>query len=109
MLEEGVDLRDKKTQSAFELFKQGRVFTHVVTVCDETLDQKCPIFPGMTHRLHLPFPDPAKVQGTHEEKLVQVRQIRNQIKSAVREFIDWTRTGQRSHLGAYQELQDIPK
>jgi arsenate reductase len=79
MKEEGVDLSSKKPQSAFELYKQGRLFDHVVTVCDDT-EGECPIFPGITKRWHVPFPDPSKATGTREEQLAQVRSIRDMIK-----------------------------
>lgn len=91
MGEEGIDLSSKGTQSVFELFKTGRVFTHVVTVCDDTQESKCPIYPGMTHRLHLPFPDPGQLTGSREAQLEQTREIRNTIRDAVQEFIAWAR------------------
>jgi arsenate reductase (thioredoxin) len=93
MREEGIDLSSKGTQSVFELFKNGRVFTHVVTVCDDSQESKCPIYPGMTHRMHLPFPDPAQLPGSNEERLEQTRIIRDTIRDAIQEFIAWARTG----------------
>jgi len=91
MLEDDIDLSAKGTQSVFELFKKGRVFTHVVTVCDDSQESKCPIYPGMTHRLHLPFPDPKQLTGSREEQLEQTRKIRDSIKEAIKEFIAWAR------------------
>ncbi|MFO7753804.1 MAG: arsenate reductase ArsC [Desulfobacteraceae bacterium] len=79
MKEEGVDLSDKRPQSVFEIFKSGNVYTYVITVCDDKED-RCPVFPGITKRWHVPFPDPSKVSGTREEKLSKVREIRDQIK-----------------------------
>ena len=79
MKEEGVDLTDKQPQSVFDLFKEGGLYAHVITVCYDSENQ-CPVFPGITKRWHWPFPDPAKVQGSEEEKLAQVRAIRDQIK-----------------------------
>lgn len=35
MKEEGIDLSDKKPRSAFELFKAGELFSHVITVCPD--------------------------------------------------------------------------
>ena len=86
MQEVGIDISAKTTQSVFDVFKSGRLFTYVITVCDETSAEKCPIFPGPTKRLHWSFPDPAQVNGTAEEKLEQVRQIRDQIRSRIE---DW--------------------
>lgn len=79
--EEGIDLSDKKPQSVFELFRQGRLFDCVVAVCDGASEAKCPIFPGITQRLHWPFPDPAAIDGSREEKLAAVRKIRDAIKA----------------------------
>jgi len=79
MREEGFDLSPKKPQSVFELFKNGRLYSHVITVCYDS-ESKCPVFPGITQRWHWPFPDPAKVTGNEEEKLRRVKEIRDQIK-----------------------------
>ena len=80
MQEEGFDLSHKKPQSVFELFKQGRLFDHVVTVCSDT-ELQCPTYPGITQRWHMPFPDPSQATGTREEQLAQVRAIRDMIKT----------------------------
>jgi arsenate reductase len=80
MDEEGIDLSKKKPQSVFELFKEGNLYDHVITVCQDT-DSKCPIFPGITKRWHWPFPDPSAVEGTDSEKLEAVRKIRDMIKN----------------------------
>ena len=85
---EGVDLGGKKTQSVFDLFKAGRLFDYVITVRGETATAQCPIFPGLTHRLHMPFADPAPFTGTQEEKPAQTREVRDSIKQAMRDFID---------------------
>lgn len=79
MKEEGFDLSSKKPRSVFELYKDGRLFSHVITVCHDS-EQKCPIFPGVTKRWYRPFSDPAKVTGTETEQLQKVRAIRDQIK-----------------------------
>ena len=79
MREEGFDLSDKKPQSVFELYKEGRRFSHIVTVCSQT-EGKCPTYPGFTERWHVPFPDPSKVTGTREEQMAKVRSIRDMIK-----------------------------
>ncbi len=87
MKEEGVDISGKQTQSVFELYKNGRLFDHVITVCDEEAEKKCPIFPGVTSREHWGFADPAQVEGTHEQKLNKVRDIREEIKHRIRRWV----------------------
>lgn len=109
MAEVGVDISRKKTQSVFELFKQGRIFDYVVTVCHESEGGQCPIFPGMTHRLHMPFPDPSKLEGSHEEKMAKVREIREQIKGMAADFVDWVTSGGKKPLGTVWEHKDIKR
>jgi arsenate reductase len=86
MAEAGIDISKKKTQSVFDVFRSGRLFAYVITVCDETSAEKCPIFPGPTTRFHWSFPDPSKVEGCEAEKLEQVRVIRDQIREKIEEW-----------------------
>src|SRR5258705_11092614 len=69
MREAGIDISGKKTQAVFDVFKSGQLFSHVVTVCDESSAEKCPIFPGPTKRLHWSFADPSQVTGTNDDNL----------------------------------------
>ncbi len=88
MAELGFDLSGRKPKSAFELFRQGRLYDYVISVCEDG-GERCPVFPGLTRRWHWPFPDPARVTGTREERLAQVRAIRDQIRAKVeRPFLD---------------------
>jgi len=48
----GIDISQNKTQSVFGVWKSGRMFKYVVTVCSEAEAQGCPIFAGVTARLH---------------------------------------------------------
>ena len=104
MAEEGIDLSAKQTRKAFDLYKAGKTYDYVVTVCSESVEEQCPVFPGVTHRLHLPFPDPAQVAGDHEQKLAQVRAIREAIKAKMAEFVSWVRCGGAKKLGDAWEM-----
>ena len=70
MREIGTDISQRQTQSVFDVFKSGELFSYVITVCDETSAERCPIFPGVAKRLHWSFPDPAALTGTREERLI---------------------------------------
>jgi len=63
MKEIGVDISTNKTKSAFDLWKAGRLFSYVITVCDESSAEQCPLFPGTVKRLQWSFPDPAVFTG----------------------------------------------
>ena len=65
------------------MFKSGQLFSYAITVCDEASAERCPIFPGITKRLHWSFPDPSALTGTKEEKLAQIRPIRDMIKKKI--------------------------
>ncbi len=88
MREVGVDISRNKTQSVFDVFKSGQLFSYVVTVCDERSADHCPIFPGVTTRLHWGFPDPAALAGTEKDRLDGVRKIRDQIRACIEMFCD---------------------
>lgn len=94
MREKGIDLTGKPTRSVFELFKAGRLFRYVITVCDETAAERCPIFPGVCERVHKSFPDPSKLEGSIIAKLEGCRRIRDEIEAWVSE---WTAGIVRSH------------
>lgn len=83
MQEVGIDISQKKTQAVFDLFKSGRLFSHVITVCDETSAERCPIFPGVAKRLHWSFRDPSALTGSHAEKMAGVRIIRDEIRAKI--------------------------
>jgi arsenate reductase (thioredoxin) len=88
MREVGIDISKKKAQAVFDVFNAGLLFAYVITVCAESEAAGCPIFPGPTQRLHWSFSDPSKAEGTHEEKLNQVRQIRDAIHARVAAFCE---------------------
>ena len=90
MQEIGIDISNNQTDSAFEFLKQGKRYSYLITVCDETSAEKCPIFPGVLERIHWSFTDPSTLEGSKEEKLEQLRIIRDSIKERVLEFIETT-------------------
>src|SRR6202790_3610151 len=84
----GIDISQNKTQAVFDVFVSGQLFPFVITVCSETEAKGCPIYPGVTTRLHWPFPDPSKLTGPHEDKLEGTREILRQIDRRIRQFCD---------------------
>lgn len=83
MAEAKIDISKKKTQAVFDVFKTGQLFPYVITVCDETSAEKCPIFPGPSKRLHWSFPDPSALSGSYNEQLEDTRKIRDQIRARI--------------------------
>lgn len=87
MQEVSVDIANNQTKDVFELFKQGEIFSYVISVCDGANAERCPIFPGIVSRIHWSFPDPSTLEGSLEYKLEATREIRDAIRAAVVEFI----------------------
>lgn len=88
MDEIGFDISENQVDSVFEFFKNHKLFSYVVTVCDESSGQKCPIFPGVRDMIHWSFDDPSAFEGTEEERLEKTRMVRDRIKASVLELIE---------------------
>jgi arsenate reductase len=54
----------------------------VITVCDDAAEN-CPVWLGKGLRVHVGFPDPAKAEGSEEEKLRAFRQVRDAIRERI--------------------------
>jgi arsenate reductase len=87
MKEVGFDLSNKRPNSVLDFFKQGRLYHHVIFVCDKRTEEQCPIFPGLGKRHSWSFQDPAQLKGTHEKRLDQARKIRDEIKTRIEGWI----------------------
>jgi len=89
----GIDISKNQTKKVFDMFKEGRMFHYVITVCDETSAERCPVFPGMSRRVHWSFLDPSGFHGTHEEKLAATVRVRKEIEAKVTEFVAAVKSG----------------
>jgi arsenate reductase len=85
--EVGIDISGNKTKKVFDLYREGRMYDYVITVCDESVAEKCPIFPGRALRLSWSFEDPSKFEGSYGEKLARVRVVRDKIKESILDFL----------------------
>jgi arsenate reductase len=86
MREIGIDIGGNRTRSVANVVKTGQRFDYLITVCDESSAEQCPLVPGDGGRLHWNFPDPSKFTGTWEERLEQTRAVREVIESKIEEF-----------------------
>jgi len=78
MAEIGIDISSHRSKSLEEF--QGKKIDYVVTVCDQAKGA-CPFFPGAREYLHKSFDDPSKFQGTNDEILARVREVRDEIRA----------------------------
>ncbi|MCU0822618.1 MAG: arsenate reductase ArsC, partial [Spirochaetes bacterium] len=77
-----------KTKNVFDFYREGKLFSYVITVCDQASAERCPIFAGITRRLHWSFEDPASFTGTEEEKLRKTITVRDFIKTKIEKWLE---------------------
>lgn len=85
MSEAGIDISKQRSKSVKEFL--GQQFDYVVTVCNNA-QKTCPIFPGRHKKIHWALEDPARAQGTEEEKIKIFRRTRNQLKENILSFLN---------------------
>ena len=83
----GIDISENKTKTIGSIISSGKKFDYVITVCDESNAEKCPIVPGEGNRLHWNFDDPSALNGSYAEKLNQTLLIMHQIKARIEYWI----------------------
>ena len=84
MAEDGIDISQQKSKLIdLDYFNAADL---IVTLCGDAKD-RCPIIPPQAQSLHWPLPDPAQAKGTHEQKMIVFRQVRDEIKQLVRGLI----------------------
>ena len=76
MREIGIDISQQDEFSDQE-------FDYVITVCDNA-NERCPVFPGNTERIHWSFDDPAAAEGDEHARLAVFRRVRDEILSQLR-------------------------
>lgn len=86
MKERGFDLSNQRSKGVDEYL--GKVhFAYVITVCGDA-EENCPtVFLNMGKHEHWHFNDPAKFEGSDDERLQRVREVREQIDQRVLQWI----------------------
>ena len=86
MSEAGIDISDQ-TSKGIETYLGKTLFPYLVTVCDDA-DKNCPtVWPGVNTRMHWSFEDPARFEGTEQEKLVKFREVRDLIEARIKQWV----------------------
>ncbi len=87
LAEEGIDISGKVTRDVMDLYRAGRTYDFVVSVCSAEAAERCPVFPGRAVKLHWPFDDPSTFTGTDEEIMARVRRVRDAVRARIEAFI----------------------
>ncbi len=86
MEELGFDMTGHRSKD-LQQFLGKTHFGYLITVCARA-EEQCPIFPGVSLRLHWPLADPAAFEGTEVEKLEKFREIRDQIHERIKLWLN---------------------
>jgi len=84
MDELGIDLRGHRSKTVDAFLDEP--WDVVITVCDGA-NERCPIFPGRTQRLHWSFEDPSAASGSDDERLAVFRRVRDAIAERLRAWV----------------------
>jgi arsenate reductase len=86
MDEVGIDISGQ-TSKGIETYLGKELFQYLITVCNDA-DKNCPtVWPGVNTRMHWSFEDPAKFEGTEEEKLAKFREVRDLMEERIRSWV----------------------
>lgn len=86
MNEAGIDI-SRQSSKGIDTYLGKTLFQTLITVCDDA-DKNCPtVWPGVNTRLHWSFEDPARFEGTEEEKLAKFREVRDLIERRIKEWV----------------------
>lgn len=86
MNEVGIDISNQFSKG-IEVYLGKMLFQYLITVCDDA-DKNCPtVWPGVNTRMHWSFEDPAKFEGTEEEKLAKFREVRDLMEKKIKEWL----------------------
>jgi arsenate reductase (thioredoxin) len=84
MDELGIDLRGHQSKTLDRFLAEP--WDYVITVCDSA-NERCPLFPGRTTRLHWSFEDPSAAAGSEAERLTVFRRVRDAIAGRLRGWL----------------------
>jgi arsenate reductase len=88
MAEAGVDISGQVSKHLSEVFEER--FDYVITVCDRARES-CPLSLHAPNQLHWSFPDPAAASGPEEQQMAVFRNVRDQVRERIVEFLGLAR------------------
>jgi arsenate reductase len=88
MRELEIDISQNKNKEVSTILEAGETFNYVITVCDEASAERCPVIPGRHVKLHWSFADPSQFGGSYEERMAQMRRVRDEIRERVARFVE---------------------
>lgn len=92
MKEFGYDIGANPTNRVIDFYNQGRAYDYVITVCNESEEKDCPVFPGSFVKFHWrDFANPENYQGDENQKLAQARALVEAMAKRIDAFVETVR------------------
>jgi arsenate reductase len=85
MQELGIDMSKNRSKSVNEFYHEK--FDYIITLQDSVRD-KVPSFQGSHTKIHKSIEDPTQVKGSDQKKLEAFREVRDQIKEWLSDFVE---------------------
>jgi arsenate reductase (thioredoxin) len=85
MAERGISIDGQQAKGLHE-FMGVAEFDYLITVCDQA-EKACPMFPGKGAREYWPLADPARAEGSEDERLDAYRAARDHIETRVKRWL----------------------
>lgn len=85
MREAGIDISEQQSETIDPKFLNQADMA--VTLCGDAAD-RCPMTPPKVKREHWGFDDPAKAEGTEEEKWQVFQRVRDEIGERIKRFAE---------------------
>ncbi|SDY19958.1 arsenate reductase (thioredoxin) [Salimicrobium album] len=85
MEEKGIDISGQSSEVIDDVVLNRAAYA--ITLCGDAND-KCPMTPIQVVRYHWGFDDPARAEGTEEEKWEVFRRVRDEIEERIKRFAD---------------------
>ena len=63
---------------------------YILTVCDQAAGEQCPVWLGHPVTAHWGIPDPAAVEGSHNERMAAFCQAYARLELRVKKFLSLT-------------------
>ena len=84
LVQKGHLMSELRSKSWEEFTRPGApVFGAVITVCDNAAGEVCPVWPGSPLTAHWSLPDPARAEGSHEERMAVAVKVYEELERRI--------------------------
>ena len=83
MQESGIDISGQRSKHIDEFLPPGGSPPDLIISVCAAAEKQCPVFPAAVEQRHVPFDDPHHAEGNEEERLVEFRRVRDELRAMI--------------------------